>query len=252
MRHTRGLEELRRHLVEDHHQTTVSMYLKEVVFGGVDGIVTTFAVVAGFSGASLANETTTQLTFVVVLLFGLANLFADGVSMGLGNFLAVRSDQSLYCKIRDKERQEIEEDLDREIRETITILMMKGFSEEDAKTLTTLYQKNESYWLDFMMSQELQIPDPTDDNPISTGFATFLAFICFGLVPLMPFIFFRGLDPRSAFELACVGTFVALLLLGVLRWRVIRTNLFKSVGEIVLVGSVAAAVAFLVGSLFTI
>ncbi|MEZ4104630.1 MAG: VIT1/CCC1 transporter family protein, partial [Candidatus Paceibacterota bacterium] len=85
----------------------ITEYFKEVIYGGIDGIVTTFAVVAGFSGAMLSNNDTTQFTFVVVLLFGLANLFADATSMGLGNFLSVRSDNDLYVANRNKEKDKL-------------------------------------------------------------------------------------------------------------------------------------------------
>lgn len=247
------LQIIKKHVVQEHEQTTVSVYLKEVIYGGVDGIITTFAVVAGFSGAALSNEVTTQLTFLVVLLFGLANLFADGVSMGLGNFLAVRSDQGLFCKFWAEERDEVRTHPEDEVRETVILLVDQGFSEEDAKTLASIYRKNEKYWLHFMMNYELGIPDPTDENPVFTGLATFLSFIVFGFIPLIPFIAFRTFDPQVVFIFACIGAFAALVLLGVLKWRVICAgSLTKSIFEVVLVGGVAALVAFFVGSLFSI
>jgi VIT1/CCC1 family predicted Fe2+/Mn2+ transporter len=245
-------EELKRHIAREHRQTPVATYLKEVIYGGVDGIITTFAVVAGFSGAALSNETTTQLSFLVVLLFGLANLLADGVSMGLGNFLSVRSDQSLYCKIRADEKREMQSNPDIELKETVTILMQKGFSEEDASTLASIYQKNESYWLDFMMNHELEIPDPTDDNPTRTGLATFLSFIVFGFIPLVPFILFATLPPHVVFQFSSAFALAALVLLGILKWRIVGTKPLKSIFEVVLVGGVAACVAFFVGSFFNI
>jgi len=93
--HTKTRDEaLAEHLNEEHQQSPFADYFREIIYGGIDGIITTFAVVAGFSGAALSSDTTTQLSFLVVLLFGLANLFADGVSMGLGSFLSVRSEQT--------------------------------------------------------------------------------------------------------------------------------------------------------------
>lgn len=245
-------KQLAEHLKREHRQSTVAEYLKEVIYGGVDGIITTFAVVAGFSGAALSNETTTQLSFLVVLLFGLANLFADGASMGLGNFLSVRSDQDLYRVARRKEVQEIRNNTKMEIEETVTILMDKGFSEEDARTLANIYQHNEEYWTDFMMNHELEMPDPTGDNPIFTGLATFISFLTFGVIPLIPFILGTTLDAGSAFQWSAFGAFVALVILGLLKWRVIGANIWSSLFEVVLVGSVAALIAFYVGSLFTI
>ena len=243
---------LKKHLLEEHKRSPITEYFKEVVYGGIDGIITTFAVVAGFSGAALSNETTTQLSFLVVLLFGLANLLADGVSMGLGNFLSVRSDQTLYCGIRAKEQEEIQTNPAHEREETIAILMHKGFSEEDAHTLASIYQKNEQYWVDFMMNHELKIPDPTDENPALTGFATFISFLFFGFIPLVPFIVLGSFEPRTVFIISSVGTTLALLLLGLLKWRVTRAPFWASVGEVMLVGGVAATVAFVVGSMFSI
>lgn len=246
------LEIIREHVLKDHRQTPVSAYLKEVVYGGIDGIITTFAVVAGFSGAALSNESTTQLSFLIVLLFGLANLLADGVSMGLGNFLSVRSEQGLFCKFWGEERTEVREHPEDEVEQTITLLVDQGFSKEDAITLASIYRKNEKYWLHFMMSYELGVSDPTDDNPILTGFATFLAFVSFGLIPLIPFAVFTSLNPSEVFIYASVGAFLALLLLGTLKWYVTRVRFWSSLFEVLLIGTAAASVAFFVGTLFTI
>jgi VIT1/CCC1 family predicted Fe2+/Mn2+ transporter len=245
-------EALKNHLADEHHQSAFADYFKEVIYGGIDGIVTTFAVVAGFSGAALSNETTTQLSFVVVLLFGLANLFADAASMGLGNFLSVRSEKDLYNSARDKETNEIRNNADMEYQETVTIMMQKGFSEEQAVTLADVYKTNEEYWVDFMMTHELEMPDPRGENPIATGFATFISFVIFGSIPLLPFIFFETATTSFVFTLSIVGTAIALFTLGLLKWRVIGSDLFKSLFEVVAVGSVAAFIAFYVGTLFSV
>lgn len=230
----------------------MSAYLKEVVYGGIDGIITTFAVVAGFSGAALSNESTMQISFLVVLLFGLSNLFADGVSMGLGNFLAVRSEQGLYNSLRAKEERDSLCNEDGEADETTRILIQRGFSEEDAQTLTAIYRKNDQYWVDFLMSNELKMPDPTGENAIYTGFATFVAFVSFGIIPLIPFVVMGSFNPETVFWFSTGGAGVALVILGILKWRIVGTGLVRSVSGIVLVGSVAAAVAFFVGTLFVI
>src|SRR5690606_15150653 len=105
----------------DNRKSPVAEYFKEVVYGGVDGIITTFAVVSGFSGAALSSDLTTQLSFMLVLLFGLANLFADAVSMGLGNFLSVRSEQDQYRILRDREQALMKRDPAAERVETVDI-----------------------------------------------------------------------------------------------------------------------------------
>ena len=228
-----------------------SEYFKEVIYGGIDGIITTFAVVAGFSGATLSNDTTTQLSFLVVLLFGLANLFADAVSMGLGNFLSVRSDKDLFRQAREEEMFQIENFKDEEFKETTTILMARGFTEADANAIAVLYSKNPEYWGDFMMNHELKMSDPRGDNPILTGLATFLSFIIFGSIPLLPFMIATHTAPTAeVFKYSILGTFVSLVLLGLLKWRVVGTGFIKSLFEVILVGGAAASIAFFVGSLF--
>lgn len=253
MRHFRRMKWEDEQLQIPGKRSAVSAYLKEIIYGGVDGSITTFAVVAGFSGAALSNETTSQLSFLVVLLFGLANLFADGVSMGLGNFLAVRSDQSLYKSIRDKEEQESVTNEETEVEETRSLLIARGFSSSDADTLTSIYQKNEPYWIEFMMNNEMRMSNPTQENPVATGLATFASFLFFGIIPLVPFMTLGSTHPKIVFLCSTIGTFVAFLLLGILKWKVVgNIGLMKAVGEIVLIGGVAATVAFFVGTLFTV
>ncbi|MFT5037398.1 MAG: VIT1/CCC1 family predicted Fe2+/Mn2+ transporter [Candidatus Azotimanducaceae bacterium] len=240
------------HKLDEHNGSPFVDYFKEIIYGGVDGIVTTFAIVAGFSGAALSNEATTQLSFAVVLLFGLANLFADSVSMGLGNFLSVKSEQDLYKAARAKETHEVRQNTDLEHEETITIMLQKGFSEEDAQTLTEIYKKNETYWVDFMMNHELEMSDPRGDNPTFTGFATALSFVVFGAVPLLPFVFLTSGTAEFVFILSSISTLCALIALGILKWKIIGTAFWRSLFEVVLIGGVAATVAFGVGSLFTV
>ena len=225
-------------------------YFTEVIYGGIDGIVTTFAVVAGFSGAALSNGDTMQLTFMVVLLFGLANLFADAASMGLGNFLSVRSEKDLYKITREKEEVLIKTNPAGESQLTTSLLMKKGFTEADAETLSNIYQKNHEYWVDFIMNHKLEISDPRGTNPAMTGSATFLSFLIFGTVPLLPFIFMESQTVGLAFYFSLTGTFIALILLGVLKWRVVGVSLYSALIEVLLVGGVAAAIAYYVGTFF--
>ncbi len=235
---------LREHLEKEHKMTPVSAYLKDIVYGGTDGIVTTFAVVGGFAGA---QTDVNALPVLVVLLFGLANLFADGASMGLSNFLSIRSEQDVYQIERRKEFHEVKTNPKAEFEETVEILMDRGFDKKDAVEVATLYKKNPQYWTDFMMNYELELPNPTSENPYLTGLATFIAFIVFGFIPLIPYIFFRNVP---LFTYSVVFTALALLLLGLLRWRVTKESPIRSVGEILLLGGVSATLAFLVGTFF--
>lgn len=233
-----------------HKKSPLAEYFKEVIYGGVDGIVTTFAVVSGFSGAAMSSDMTTQASFMIVLLFGLANLFADAVSMGLGNFLSVRSEKDQYRIMRDREQLLLRQDPVSEHNETVALMTTKGFAETDAQTLATIYSKNEEYWLDFMMANEYELSDPRGANPMLTGVTTFGSFIVFGSIPILPFLFLDEITSSAMFQISAFGTLLALVLLGLMKWRIIGTSLTRSLGEIVLVGLVASIIAFIVGTFF--
>lgn len=240
-------KDFQEHLAHEHKKTAFSEYLKEIVYGGNDGIVTTFAVVAGFTGAG-GGENLAGVSIVAVLLFGLANLLADATSMGLGNFLSVRSDQDVYRSQKEKELAEIRGDPAMEEKETTHILKRKGYTEEDAAEMAELYRKNEDYWLEFMMKQELEMPDPEGENPFYTGLATFISFVFFGFIPLFPYFALKRAD--NTFLYSVSFTFLALVLLGFLRWKVTKEPALRSIGEVVLIGGVSALVAFGVGTFF--
>ena len=164
------------------------------------------------------------LSFLVVLLFGLANLFADAASMGLGNFLSVRSEKDLYFAARRKEVAAVRGNREKEKEETVAIMKQKGFSEDDARTLADIYQHNEEYWVDFMMQHELEMSDPRGENEVFTGLATFFSFMVFGAVPLLPFMLDESGDAGTAFLYSSLGTLAALVALGLLKWRVIGSR----------------------------
>ena len=238
--------------MENQKPSPFADYFKEIIYGGIDGIVTTFAVVAGFTGAALSSSETAQFSFLVVLLFGLANLFADAASMGLGNFLSVRSEKDLYAAKREGEVMALRNNTEHEVGETVRIMEEKGFSGEHARQLAQIYQTNEEYWTDFMMQHELEMPDPRGENEVMTGLATFISFLIFGAIPLLPFIVKTEGDAATAFIFSSIGTLAALIALGLLKWRVIGTKLFPSLAEVVLVGGTAAVLAYFVGTFFSI
>lgn len=240
-------EEFDSHLAREHKLSTFSTYLKEIVYGGVDGIVTTFAVVAGFAGAQ-SESNVAAVSITTVLLFGLANLFADAASMGLGNILSVRADQDVYKKEKAKERLKIHKNKEAELAETMFVLKEKGFSDTQARELAAIYATNEEYWLDFMMNSELEMANPEGDKPVLNGISTFISFIVFGSIPLVPYILLRN-EP-DIFVISAVSSLGALILLGILRLRVTKESMLRSIGEVVVLGSVAGSIAYFVGTFF--
>ncbi len=212
-------------------------FLKQIVFGGNDGIVTTFAIVAGFAGAQA--DGTAQIGGIAVLVFGLANLFADAVSMGLGEFLSLRSRHAMY---RTRRSQVIGERSRVAVRQ---FLAARGLADEDTDRVTQVLSRHPEVMADLAMTFEHGMTDPKQENPWASGLATFLAFVVFGALPLVPY--FIG-DAGGTTLLWSVGTTAsALITLGLLRWRVTEDPALRAVGETVLVGAVCAGVAYGVG-----
>jgi VIT1/CCC1 family predicted Fe2+/Mn2+ transporter len=218
-------------------------FLRQIVYGGNDGIVTTFAIVAGFAGA--AADGVAQIGGLAVLVFGLANLFADGVSMGLGEFLSARSEHDLYRRRRSEELQEIAQDPEQERMELFEILRQRGLPPGRADTVTAQLIDHPEIVADLMMTYEFGMSNPDDENPAINGLMTFSSFIFFGAIPLIPY-FLREPDVTS-FYLSVLSTGFALMALGLLRWRATAEGLMRCVSETMAVGTSCALVAYVVG-----
>lgn len=238
--------DLATHKASEHQIGTLQEFLRQIVFGGNDGIVTTFAIVAGFAGAGA--EGAAQVGGIAVLLFGIANLLADATAMGLGEFLSARSEQDVYRATRAKELAEIQRNPAMERAEMVEIFTEKGMRTEDATAITDILERNPEIYADMMMQYEIGMADPSDENPALNGLATFLAFILFGAVPLIPY--FLLAPTEATFWLSVFATFSALVTLGLLRWKVTNETMLRCVGETVLVGGICAVVAFGVGLAF--
>ncbi len=220
-------------------------FLKQIVFGGTDGIITTFAVVAGFAGAQA--EGVVQIGGLAVLLFGLANLFADGVSMGLGEFLSLRAQQDLYRTHRSRELRTSAEHPEVQTGRLTEILRRKGLSPSEAETTSVILTRHPQIITDMILTQETGLRAPEGESPVLNGLFTFGAFLVFGAVPLVPYLVSEA-TPETT-RLSVLSTFSALVLLGLLRWYATGERPWRCVGETVLVGTVCAIVAFAVGRL---
>jgi len=236
-------KEFREHLKTEHNLGPTSEFLREIVYGGHDGIITTFAVVAGFAGAGA--EGAAQVGALAVMLFGLANLFADATSMALGAFLSARSQADIYHSARARELTEIQTNPELERAEVFEILRGKQVPDDDIAAFAELYSRNPELLADFMMQNEIGMADPSGSNPLQDGLATFLSFLFFGALPLLPY-FLREPD-ATAFRWSVAATLGALVLIGLLRWRVTSETVTRCVAETVAVGGVCAVIAYLVG-----
>lgn len=237
---------LTKKIKNDNKQNPIASYLKEIVYGGNDGIVTTLAVISGFAGAGGQNGS--NYSVVAVLLFAFANLFADATSMGLGNFLSIRSEIAVYKKHLKTQSKQLNKNFDFKQKEAQSLLEGEGFNEIDSKKMVTLLSKNKPYWLNFMLEKELDLHDPRTHNATFTALATFTAFITFGFVPIIPYLLPIAGEYRYIY--ATLFAAVSLILLGTLRFKVTGEKWFKAVGEVLFIGAVSSAIAFIVGLFF--
>jgi VIT1/CCC1 family predicted Fe2+/Mn2+ transporter len=222
----------------------VKWSLADFVYGATDGAVTTFAIVAGVVGASLAPS--------IVLILGFANLFADGFSMAVGNYLATKAQREYIARAREREEWEIDNLVEQEKQEIRDIYSKKGFKDELLNEIVRIITARRKVWVDTMMREELGL---IEDNrrPIDTAVTTFVAFNAVGLIPLLPFVALSvtgsSAPPAEAFSFSIASTLVAFFLIGLVKGKVVGKNLMRSGSVTLLVGGIAAAVAYMVGYL---
>jgi VIT1/CCC1 family predicted Fe2+/Mn2+ transporter len=235
--------DLKAHIKSAHGISALNARLRQIVYGGNDGIVTTFAVVAGFAGAGA--EGTAQIGAVAVILFGLANLFADAASMGLGEYLSSRAERDVYRKNRREEIRRFRTETVSERKEVLAILAEKGLSGSDARAFADQLEHHPELMADFMMLYEFGLSAPEDGEEVWNGLTTFISFLAFGVLPLLPFFF--GVAEADALAVSAGSSLGALLLLGLLRAQATGERHLRCVVETLLVGLVCGAVAYVVG-----
>jgi vacuolar iron transporter family protein len=219
------------------HRLRRGRYLPDIVYGANDGIITTFAVVAGAAGASFSGG--------AIIVLGLANLLADGISMGLSNFLALRSKKDFDAEQRKKEEWEIEKFPDIERKEVREILERWGVPEAHMEPVIEGVTKDKKKWVDLMMIEELGIIEEEDGPPIMHGVMTFVAFLIAGAMPLLSYIF--PVNGESQFLVSIISTGTSLFVVGALRSLVTKRSWLRSGLEMLSVGALAAVAAYGVG-----
>lgn len=226
-----------RRLEELMHWRDAGKYIGNFIYGANDGVITTFAVVAGATGASLPSS--------VVIILGFANLLADGISMGASNYLGEKSEIDYAHAQRQKEGWEIDNLRELEEQEVREIYEKKGFKGRDLEDAVRIITSDRKTWLDTMMKDELGIIEDDDEDPKKHGLATFAAFIVSGVFPLVPYII-PGVD--NAFMWSALMGVVTLFVAGSLRSLVTAVGWFRGGLEMLIIGSLAGGSAYLLGS----
>jgi len=212
-------------------------YLGDAVLGSVDGTVTTFAVVAGAVGAGFAS--------IVIVILGVANLLADGLSMAVSNYLGTKVEREEVEKAKEAEEHHIEHIPEGERAEIREIYAQKGFDGELLEQVVDVITSDRHVWVNTMLTEELHL-QIEQRSPSRAALATFAAFVVVGLVPLLPYLV-PMVPVEQTFLVSSVLTGIGFAFVGVAKGAVLHRRIWRSALETLLTGGVAAAVSFAVG-----
>lgn len=228
--HDHAPDSIRRRLDEG----PATSYLRDWIYGGIDGAVTTFAVVSGVVGANLSPG--------IILILGGANLLADGFSMAASNFAGTRAEHDEFEMIRQMEYEHVKSNPEGEIEEVRQIFERKGFTGSDLEGAVRVVTSDPDLWVTTMLAEEFGLARELR-SPILAAVSTMSAFLVCGAIPLLPYVF----RSENAFTFSLVSTGIAFFAIGSLksRWSVLAW--WRSGLETFVIGSIAAALAFYVG-----
>jgi VIT1/CCC1 family predicted Fe2+/Mn2+ transporter len=220
---------------------TAGETVRDIVIGMSDGLTVPFALAAGLTGA---------IDHVgIIVTAGLAEIAAGSIAMGLGGYLAAKSDAEHYAKEREREKREVKEIPEEEMREVAEVFHSYGLTKTESTPIVEALAKHPQKWVDFMMRFELGLEKPDPKRAISSALTIALAYVAGGLIPLSPYIFAAYLKPiqvANALLLSVGVTLLALFVFGFIKGRYTGTRPMRSALQTALIGSVAAGAAFLI------
>ena len=230
---------------EDHGRFG-SAYVKSIVFGGLDGVITTFSTIASTFGGDQSVE--------LAIILALANLIADALAMGVGDWFSSAAEFQHALAEKKREGWEFDNLPAGERAEMVEKLIKdKAFAADDAERIIGVIgaPAHRDFFVDFMLHEELGLEAPDDPYAaVKDGATTFASFLLFGAVPLVVYVicWAAGVAEQAAiFGIACAFTFITLFVLGMLQGAITRLNIWRSGAYMAAIGSLATAAAFLVG-----
>jgi VIT1/CCC1 family predicted Fe2+/Mn2+ transporter len=218
---------------------TASEVVRDIVIGMADGLTVPFALAAGLTGAIQATG--------IIVTAGLAEIAAGSIAMGLGGYMAAKSDAEHYAKEREREKKEVAEIPHEEMREVAEVFQEYGLSEDETWPIVQALKRQPKNWIDFMMRFELGLEKPDPRRAITSAITIAGAYIAGGLIPLSPYIILKSAS--SALLLSVALTLIALLIFGFVKGRFTGTRPLRSALQTALIGSVAAGAAFAIARL---
>ncbi|WP_040442319.1 VIT1/CCC1 transporter family protein [Ktedonobacter racemifer] len=221
------------------HHFTAGETVRDIVIGMSDGLTVPFALAAGLSGA-------VSLTTIIITA-GLAEIAAGSIAMGLGGYLAARSDAEHYASERLREQQEVKEKTEAEKAEVLDVFTSYGLSAAESTPIVEALSKRPGAWIDFMMRFELGLEKPDPKRALTSALTIAASYIIGGLIPLSPYFFFS--PATTALLVSVIATLLALLLFGYVKGRFTGTRPLRSALQTALIGGLAATAAFLIARL---
>ena len=230
-------------LIKDHHPEMIRKRLalgpkrqniSDAVLGGIDGCITTFAVVSGSVGAGFPSS--------VAVILGFSNLFADGFSMAISNYESSKAEQEYFESIKQSEERHIEEIPEGEREEIRQIFKAKGFAGELLEKIVDTISSDKKIWLEIMLVEEHGL-SKTIQKPSISGGVTFLAFVAVGAIPLMPYVL-SSLEMSQQFSISAFLAGTMFFLIGMLKSLALAKPVFLSGVRTLLTGGTAAALAY--------
>lgn len=217
---------------------TASAVVRDVVIGMSDGLTVPFALAAGLTGGlhSTANPN------AIIVTAGLAEIAAGTIAMGLGGYLAAKSDAEHYAKERERERREVDEIPHEEMREVAEVFQEYGLTQEETWPIVEALRKQPKKWIDFMMRFELGLEKPDPKRAMTSAITIGGAYAAGGFVPLAPYMFTQ--DTSKALLVSIAVTLATLVVFGFIKGRFTGMRPMRSALQTALIGSAAAGAAF--------
>ncbi|HEX2951046.1 MAG TPA: VIT1/CCC1 transporter family protein [Armatimonadota bacterium] len=214
---------------------TGSATVRDIIIGMSDGLTVPFALAAGLSGAVSAVH--------IIVIAGLAEIAAGSISMGLGGYLAGRSDTEHYASERRREEREIVEVPDAEKREVSDVFQSYGLTKKESEPLVEALRRRPQAWVDFMMRFELGLEEPNPRRALYSAVTIALSYVVGGFIPLSPYIIVGTV--REGFIVSVIVTLLALLVFGFIKGHFTGISMLRSAIQTAVIGGLAAAAAFL-------
>jgi predicted membrane protein (TIGR00267 family) len=220
------------HHHEEHLQS--SDLLRDIVIGMSDGLTVPFALAAGLSGAVVSSG--------IVIIAGIAEIAAGSIAMGLGGYLAGKTEQDHYNSELKREYDEVERVPEMEKQEVRDFFKQIGLSEEVQQKASEEIAKDKKQWVDFMMKYELGLDEPHPKRAAKSALNIGLSYIVGGIIPLSPYFFIN--NSTQALKISVIATLICLFVFGYFKSKMTGVNAFRGAIKVTLIGAIAAAAAF--------